>query len=313
MDLPFSAVARYLDSAGLPYRLSGEPSPELTVASLFAPIPHGLYFFVGKRLPASISRSVVLVGPAYEAGDEGDNCLVHLDRDPQLTFYRLLDALFGQRSTGVVAPTAIVHPEAKLGRNVQVDDFCVVGRCVIGDDVIVGSHCKLHDGVVIGARSIVESHSVLGACGVAWVWDEEQSNRVVQPQLGGVHIGEDCFLGAQSVLVRGSLSESTTVGRGTMMAPGCRIGHGTVIGESVHLANNVVTGGNSRIDSFSFVGSAAVLRPRVKVHDHTIIGAGAVVVKDTSGPGLTLTGVPATERETKEAPSGMPRPRRSST
>ncbi|MCB9695772.1 MAG: hypothetical protein H6738_03175 [Alphaproteobacteria bacterium] len=286
----------------------GEPSPELTVASLFAPVPNGLYFFVGRRLPHTLSRSVALVGPDYETDGAGDNCLIVLDGDPQLTFYRLLDALFGRRSTGVIAATAVIHPEAELGRNVQVDDFCVIGRCVIGDDVVIGSHCRVHDGVTVRARSVVDSHSVLGACGVAWIWDEDQTTRVVQPQLGGVTVGEGCFIGAQTVLVRGSLNEATTIGDRTMMAPGCRIGHGTRIGASAHLANNIVTGGNSVIGDFSFVGSAAVLRPKVKLHDHTIVGAGAVIVKDTSGPGLTLTGVPAIERPTKEAPSGMPRP-----
>jgi UDP-3-O-[3-hydroxymyristoyl] glucosamine N-acyltransferase len=68
-------------------------------------------------------------------------------------------------------------------------------------------------------------------------------------------------------------------------------------------------GGNARVGDYSFVGSGAVFRPRVRVHEATIVAAGAVVVKDTSGPGLTLVGVPAVEQPTKATPSGMPRPR----
>src|SRR5690606_2863598 len=164
--------------------------------------------------------------------------------------------------------------------------------------------------VVIGAHTIIGSMSVIGSQGVAWVWNQDQSARIVQPQLGGVQIGNNCFVGANTIVVRGSLNEATRIGENTLMAPGGRIGHGTQIGNFVHFANNVITGGNTHIGDFCFVGSGAVFRPKVKIHPKTIVGAGSVVVKNSSGEGWTITGVPGKEIPTKAHPEGMPSPKK---
>lgn len=133
--------------------------------------------------------------------------------------------------------------------------------------------------------------------------------KILQPQLGGVDIYENCFIGAGTIIVRGSLNENTRIGRNSLLAPGGRIGHGTQIGDFVHFANNVVTGGNTIIGDYSFVGSAAVFRPKIVIHPKTIVGAGSVVVKNTTKEGKTLLGIPAKEINTKVNPSGMPKPK----
>ena len=112
----------------------------------------------------------------------------------------------------------------------------------------------------------VESGSVIGACGVAWTWNEEETEKVIQPQIGGVHVGAHSFLGAHTVVVRGSINEKTSIGHHSLLAPGSRIGHGTQIGNFVHFENNVITGGNTRIADYCFIGSSAVFRPKVKLH-----------------------------------------------
>jgi UDP-3-O-[3-hydroxymyristoyl] glucosamine N-acyltransferase len=184
----------------------------------------------------------------------------------------------------------------------------IEGDCAIGDNTIIGSHTVVRENTTIGDEVIIGEHSSIGASGMAWTWGEDSEEKIIQPQLGGVIIEDKCRLGAHSVLVRGSLTEKTFIGKGTLIAPGVRAGHGTQIGAHSHLANNVTTGGNTEIGKYCFVGSSAVFRPKVRVADYTIVGAGAVVVKDTTQQGLTLMGVPAKEYPTKDNPSGMPKP-----
>lgn len=307
--LRFDDVVAGLRAQGVACEVRGKPRQSLRPASLYAPIPGGFYFCSATMLPKDIVDSVALVGRDFNGADAGGNCVIVVDGDPQLIYYRLLQQRFATPSTGRIAKTAIVHDRARVGRTVQIDDYAVIGACELGDDVVIGSHVVIHDGTRIGAGTVVDSHSIIGARGIAWAWTEDQSEKILQPQLGGVEIGAGCILGANTIIVRGSLSDTTTIGDGSYLAPGCRLGHGTILGRHVHFANGVLTGGNARVGDYSFLGSGAVLRSKARIHENSVVGAGAVVVKDTTGPGLTLVGVPAVEHPTKSRLIGMPRPK----
>lgn len=288
-----------------------DPEQSYRIASLFNPVDGGFYFYSGEApFKFNIDASLILASEDLRREDNGNALILLSSEDPQRVYYQILHLLFERRSGGEIAASARISPGAKLGKNVEVGEFCVIEDCILGDDVVISSHCVIHKGTRIGARTVIESGSIIGTSGVAWVWNQDQTRKIRQPQLGGVAVGQNCFLGANTVIVRGSLNEETQVGEDTMMAPGCRIGHGSLIGKAVHFANSVITGGNTRIGDFSFVGSAAVFRPKVKLHSRTIVGAGSVVVRDTTGEGLTLMGVPASEKPTKDRPQGMPEPKK---
>ncbi len=302
----------FLSSEGYQYHL--EPNTlslrdTYGIASLFSPVENGLYFFVGEKLPSEIKHSLILVNQIPEQADVS-NIFIQLNEDVQLVYYKFLNHVFPQVSNGIIASTAIIHPDAKIGKNVEIGHFSIIEDCVIGDNVKIGSHCKIHSGSKIGKNTVIEDFSDIGTRGIAWIWDEQTIEKVVQPQLGGVSIGENCILASNSIIVRGSLNEDTKVGNHTFFAPGCRIGHGTQVGAFVHFANNVITGGNVKIGDNSFVGSSAVFRAKVKIDKNTIVGAGAVVIKNTSSPNLTLMGIPAKEYSSKEHPSAMPKPKK---
>jgi len=304
-------VLAYLNSKGLKFEWVNQENDFFVVASIFNPVNKGFYFYCGQDVPRELTDSLILIekGKTSVRADDSNSFII-VDTDPQVVFYSFLCDQFARKSNGQISSTAIIHPEAQLGNNVQIDHFCVIGKCQIDDNCIIGSHTVIHDNSLIGTGTTVESHSDIGTQGIAWVWNIEQTEKIVQPQLGGVKIGNHCFLGANSIIVRGSLNESTEIGSHSLFAPGARIGHGTRIGNYVHLANNVITGGNTSLGDYCFVGSSAVFRPKVTVHDFTIVGAGAVVARDTSKPGMTLMGVPAKETVSKEHPNGMPKPKK---
>lgn len=298
----------FLEDANIEFYLSGKIAEFYTIASIFETINKGLYYFVGDKFPRGISNSLILVSRDNHV-QIGSNVAIYLSHDPKLVYYKFLSNKFQSISNGEISPHSIIDPNAKIGENVQIDPFSVIGNVRIGDNCIIRSHNYLHDNVVLGENVIIEQNCTIGATGVAWMWNQDESCKVVQPQLGGVEIGNNSFLGSNTIVVRGSLSEKTKIGTNTLIAPGCRFGHGSVIGNFVHIANSVVTGGNASMGDYTFLGSAAVLMPKVRIHDYTIVGAGAVVVKNTTKVGLTLVGVPAKERTTASTPSGMPKPK----
>ncbi len=299
-------ILQYLEENNLKFSFNQKELAQenYLVASLFNPVNDGFYFFTGQKFELSIKNSLILTNTPLSSGNT--ELIVQVE-DVQLLYYRILTEFFQPTSTGIISSMTEIHPEAKFGKNVQIDAFTCIGNSEIGDNVVIGSHVKIHDDVVIGANTIIESGSVIGTRGIAWAWNEDQTEKVLQPQLGGVKIGKGCVLSAQTILVRGSLNEDTRIGNYSYLAPGCRLGHGTIIGDYVHMANSIVTGGNTKIGDYSFIGSGAVFRPKVKVDVNTVVGAGSVVIKNTSKPGITLMGVPAKETKTKEQMSGMPK------
>lgn len=304
-------ILGYFKSKGLGFEWVNPKDDFFTVASIFSPINQGLYYYLGQKIPDGLTNSLILIEKGktpYEKND--NNSFLIIDTDPQMAFYSLLGDMFARKSTGLISSTAVIHPEAKIGNNVQIDHFCVIGKCQIDDHSIIGSHTVIHDNSLVGEGTIIESHSAIGTQGVVWIWNIDQTEKIVPPQLGGVKIGNHCFLGANSIIVRGSLNESTEIGSHSLIAPGARVGHGTRIGAYVHFANNVITCGNTSLGDYCFVGSGAIFRTKVAIHDFTIVGAGAVVVKSTTKPGMTLMGVPATESVSKEHPIGIPKPKK---
>lgn len=305
-------IINFLNKEEISFECSHKLNKQYIIASLFMPIENGFYFFLGAEVPDSIANSLLLLRKGNYLELKNNNEAIYIDGSPQEVYYKLLSSKFKSQSNGLISKTAIIHPEAKIGKNVQIDHYAVVGNVFIEDNVIIRSHCYIHDNSVLGENVTIENHSIIGAQGVAWIWNEQETEKIIQPQLGGVEIHSNASLGANTIVVRGSLSENSIIGKNTLFAPGCRIGHGTIIGDYVHFANNVITGGNTKIGDYSFIGSSAVFRPKVNLHKNTIVGTGAVVIKNTTQEGKTLIGVPAVEKETKEHPSGMPKPKNNS-
>ncbi|HRP90514.1 MAG TPA: DapH/DapD/GlmU-related protein [Edaphocola sp.] len=309
MGIEFKEIIKFLEKKEIQFEIKGITQDSYHLASLFEPGSNGFYFFTGTQIPSTITDSLFLVNNAIEIGKDSNNAILSIDLDPQMVYYQLLSSLFGVGSNGMIAPTAVIHPEAVIGQNVQIDHYSIIGKVKIGDNVIIKNHCVIQDNTIIGDHVQIEDHSIIGTQGVAWIWNDDQTQKIFQPQLGGVTIGGHSFLGANTIVVRGSINEHTTIGENCLLAPSCRLGHGTKIGNYVHFANNVVTGGNTHIGDNSFIGSAVVFRPKVKLHENTVVGAGAVVVKNTTSKNKLLTGIPAVEQEIKEQLSGMPKPK----
>jgi UDP-3-O-[3-hydroxymyristoyl] glucosamine N-acyltransferase len=278
----------------------------LRLCSYFAQEPRGLYFWEGEGEPVFAHDDIVVMTARPLGGDYACQLLV---AEPQRAFYLLMRHLFAPPAParGEVHPTAVVSPAARIGAGAVIGPYCVVGDCEIGAGSRLDSHVVVRDGSVIGERVTIESHSTIGATGVAWVWDPQTGERIVQPQIGGARVGDDCFIGTDVTVVRGSINEVTSLGAGCVVAHGTKIGHGCVVGAHVHFANNVAIAGNCRIGDRAFLSAASVLRPRVSIARGVVVGAGAVVTRDVDQEDLVVSGVPARAMPSKAAHSGVPR------
>ena len=230
--------------------------------------------------------------------------------NPQLEFYKLSknfkeDYLDNENLIWTDIYKCYVHKNAKIGNNVKIGTGSVIGNCTIEENVEIHSNVVIYAKTHIKSGCIIESNTTIGGTGVMWVWDKDK--RVFLEQLGSVLIEEDCRIGSQCKIVRGSANEKTLIGKGTCIAHGTLIGHGSQIGKYVHIANGVKLGGSTVICDYNFLGSGAIVSSGVKLlANEIILGSGAVASSNINSKGVYV-GVPAKFiKQPKGKLSGIP-------
>lgn len=88
------------------------------------------------------------------------------------------------------------------------------------------------------------------------------------------------------------ISVNTKIGNHVSINPGCGIGHDTVVGDYSSLYWNVTLSGNVSIGQGCEIGSNACVIPKRTVGKWSVIGAGAVVIKDLPDNCIAV-GIPA--------------------
>jgi len=271
-------------------------------------IDKGLYFLTKEyiEIANTIYNSLILVDDAIITNPS--NVYIKVE-NPQLVHYKIALTLEKKNTPGI-HKTAIIDKDALIDPTAYIGPYCIIGKSEIGKNVALLGHITVNDNVIIKSNTVIEGNSLIGAKGMAWIWDDD-GKRIMQPQLGGVIIEENCILGSDISIVRGSLSENTRIGKGTIIAHGTKIGHGCQIGSEVHMANNVSLAGNAQIGERVFLGSACVVSPNVQIAEGCIVGAGSVVNKSVFEKYVNIAGVPSKiikKNNYEYKPHGAPKP-----
>jgi sugar O-acyltransferase (sialic acid O-acetyltransferase NeuD family) len=96
-------------------------------------------------------------------------------------------------------------------------------------------------------------------------------------------IGDNCF-----ILEDNTIQPFVKIGNNVTLWSGNHIGHDAVIEDHCFLASHIVVSGYVRIGNNCFIGVNATLRNSITIAPETLIGAGAVIMKDTVPRGVYL-------------------------
>lgn len=175
-------------------------------------------------------------------------------------------------SSSNIGPYAVVAADAWIGAKVEVFPFCYIGPgCRVEEGCCLMPGVVLLQDVSLGPRTIVHSGAVIGADGFGFVWDGKK--RVKVPQAGGVTIGSDVEIGANTAIDRAT-SGVTIVEDGVKIDNLVQVGHNSKIGAhtalaalvgvagSVTLGQRVMAGGQSGFADHTTVGDDVVLAGR---------------------------------------------------
>ena len=96
-------------------------------------------------------------------------------------------------------------------------------------------------------------------------------------------VGENCF-----ILEDNTIQPFVQIGNDVTLWSGNHIGHDSVICDHVFIASHIVVSGHVTVGEYSFIGVNATLRNSITIAPHTLVGAGAVIMKDTVERGVYL-------------------------
>lgn len=154
--------------------------------------------------------------------------------------------------SAVIAPTARVHPEASIGAQTIIGEYCVIEQ-----DTSIGAFCRLEPHVYIKRWTTMGERNEISA-GTVLATDPLDKN----------------FSGARSYLQIGSgnkIREHYTISRGTQPESVTSIGSGNYIMTSGHIAHNC------KIGNETVIASCALVAGHVEIEDQAFISGGVVV------------------------------------
>ena len=231
-------------------------------------------------------------------------------RAPRLALAQLLELFYTQpRVVRGIDPRAVVAPEARIGPDVNIAAGAYVARDVqvggrvdiypgvylgegvrVGDDSILFPNVVVYPGTVIGKRVRIHSGAVIGSDGFGYTAGPAGELYKI-PQVGGVDIGDDVEIGANTAIDRATMTV-TKVGCGTKIDNLVQIGHNVDIGEHVCIVAQSGVAGSVRIGARAVLGAGAGVVDHITVGEGARVGARAGAHRDVPAA-TTVIGTPA--------------------
>lgn len=299
------AIARRFDLT-----LRGDPTSAVDgVGTLAGAGPRQIAFLANPTYRAQVGECRAAAIVLREADAMLAPGAVLISRNPYADFARIAGlferrprATAGVHPSAVIAPGAVVDPTASIGPHCIVEDgarieagallgpACIVGAdCVVGVDARLVARVTLVERVRLGQRVLIHPGAVIGADGFGLAHSVDGWTKV--PQLGGVQIGDDCEIGANTTIDRGAI-EDTVLEHDVRLDNQIQIGHNVRIGAHTAMAGCSAVAGSTRIGSWCLIGGAVGIVGHLEICDRVTITAMSLVTHTIRAPGEYSSGTP---------------------
>lgn len=220
----------------------------------------------------------------------------------------------GIDTSAVISPTAEISPTAHIAANVSIGERSTIGANVyVGPGTVIGPDCSIADDcrlianvtlvrdVRLGLRGILHPGVVIGADGFGNAMTPAGWIKV--PQLGGVRIGDDVEIGANTTVDCGAI-EDTVIEDGVRIDNLCMIAHNAHIGAHTAMAAMSGIAGSTTVGKRCLFAGHSGAVGHVNICDDVVVSGKAVISKDITEPGVyagNFTAEPAREWSRKVA------------
>jgi len=301
--------------------LAGDGAIEVSsVAPLPRARPDQLSFLSTPRYRPQLAASSagIVIARAEDAKNHSGTVLIA--PDPYISYAKIA-ALFERAPIHPpgIHPSAVIADDAEIAPGASIAAFVSIGArsrieagvrigpgCVIGEDCIVGARSELTANVTLvrrvrlGQRVLIHPGAVLGADGFGLAPERPPGGELrwhKVPQLGGVVIGDDCEIGANTTIDRGALDD-TVLGNDVHLDNLIQIAHNVNIGDHTVMAGCVGIAGSAVIGRHCMVGGKVGIAGHLTICDNVVITAMSMVVQSIDTPGEYASGVPVMDART---------------
>ena len=279
------------------------------VGTLAGAGPSQLSFLSNSRYAALLADTGAGVVVLREADLAHCNTAALIAADPYVAYARIA-ALFEILPAALpgIHPSAVVAEDARISASASIGPCCVIeAGAEIGDGAVLGPHCIIGEGCVVGAQSrlvarvtlvtrvtlgkrvLVHPGAVIGSDGFGLAFNRDHWIKL--PQLGGVRIGDDCEIGANTTLDRGALDD-TVLEEDVRLDNQIQIAHNVHVGAHTAMAGCAAVAGSARIGRYCMIGGNAGVLGHLEVTDRVTITAKSLVTHSIREPGEYSSGTP---------------------
>ena len=284
--------------------LLGDPDTRVDrVATLANASPKSIGFLANPayrdQLRATKAAAVVLA--EADAGDCPVAALI--SSDPYATYARIATVLHppaihapGIHPSAEINAGATVSDSAHVAANVVIGEDCSIadgvyiaagcvvgGQCSIGNDSRLLANATLVKNVRIGERTIIHPGAIVGSDGFGHARDD--SGWIKIPQVGGVVIGNDVEIGANTAVDCGAIDD-TVIEDGVRLDNLIQVGHNVRIGAHTAIIGPTAIAGSARIGKRCMISGLVGVVGHVTVCDDVVITPQVLITKDVNEPGV---------------------------
>ena len=289
-------------------RLQGDGSKVIHgLAALQQAGPTDLSFLANRqyRKQLAVTQAGAVLLTEADAADHAGPALVV--PDPYLAYAQLSHQFDrkprgrpGIHPTAVIAKSAHIDPTASVGPGVVVEADAVIGagvtlgaHCFVGERSKVGAgswlapRVTLYHDVRMGERAVIQSGAVIGGEGFGFANSGGRWNKIAQ--IGGVLIGDDVEIGANTTVDRGALSD-TVLENGVKLDNQIQIAHNVHIGEHTAMAACVGISGSTRIGRHCMIAGGVGMVGHIEICDNVFVSGMTMVTRSITEPGAYSSG-----------------------
>jgi len=178
--------------------------------------------------------------------------------------------------------TAIVSSKAKIGANVEIGPFSIVGDNVeIGDDCVIKSHAVIEGFTKIGKKNTIFPFASIGLVPQDLKYAGEDTQTV---------IGDNNKIREHATIHAGTITGAgkTTIGSNCLLMVGVHIAHDCVVGDGVILANNATLAGHVEVGDNAVIGGMSAIHQFVRIGKSAMIGGMSGVESDVIPYGVVM-------------------------
>jgi UDP-N-acetylglucosamine acyltransferase len=201
-----------------------------------------------------------------------------------------------------IHPTAVVHPEAKLGHDVKIGPHAVVDAdvqigngCMIGPGAVLEGTVSLGEDCQLGPSVMITGNSTIGRGNRffhgASIGNEPQDLKY-RNEPSFLEIGDDnVFREHSTVHLASGEGGKTRIGSKNMLMAYVHVAHNCVIGDEVVIANAVNIAGHVEVENFATIGGMTPIHQFVRIGAYSMVGGGSRLPQDVP-PFVRVAGNP---------------------